>query len=138
MKEGNIVDNSKNMIEGQFAEMDDIPNESKRYIPLVVFGDGNDSSGSTCEIELTGNDIPAVILSAYKGGNLPVDVDITNSSSHTLIVTYLDFDNPLVDKAVDTIPPSSKKSLPIADARKYGMGAHYMFLGSPIVVDIAD
>lgn len=138
MKEGNIVDNSKNVIEGQFAEMGDILNEPKRYIPLVVFGDGSNSSNNTCEIELTDDDIPAVVLSAYVAGNYTVYVDITNSSSHTLTVTYLDFDSPLTNKVVDTIPPSSKKSLSIADTRKYGLGAQYMFIGSPIVVDIAD
>lgn len=138
MKEGSIVDNSKNVIEGQFAEVSDIPNESKRYIPLVVFGDGNDSSNNTCKIELTDDNIPAIVLSAYKPGTYPVYVSITNSSSHTLTVTYLDFDNPLTNKVVDTISPSSEKSLPIADTRKYGMGAQYMFMGSPIVVDIAD
>ena len=89
-------------------------------------------------IELTDDDIPAVVLSAYVAGNYTVYVDITNSSSHTLTVTYLDFDSPLTNKVVDTIPPSSKKSLSIADTRKYGLGAQYMFIGSPIVVDIAD
>lgn len=90
MKEGSIVGSGKNMLAGQFAEMSDISNLIG-YGVKVLFGTAYTTSVEDYTITLTDADVPVILLLVNAFSSTTADIIVTNSSSHDLKASYIQY-----------------------------------------------
>lgn len=138
MKEGSIVDSSKNMIEGQFAEITDISQAKKGYNILCGVGYSNllTSSYTPVSIEIFDELLPVIILGSYIFYSVvSARIEIKNSSSYNLKLKYITTSNYQTIETETIIEAGETSTIYVAVT---GTENANFVLGSPVVVEIAD
>lgn len=132
MKEGSIVDSSKNMIEGQFAEATDIPEKSSEYPVRVVMAIGNLATFST--VTIAEGEAPLVVIPVGRYGSF-YRITISNQTSHKLKCSYFYNNSYMLDTSINA---GDTATLSISNSDPNGMTTPDLFYGSPVVVEIEE